>query len=87
MNLRHAAAFAFVGWYLMVSPLYEGHRLDDGAPLSKWTALNSYDAASECRDALTNLKPDNEHKNDAVLVHRALTAQCIATDDPRLKEK
>jgi hypothetical protein len=41
MNLRHAAALALVGWYLMVPPMYKpdsyGHKAytDVIAPLSQ----------------------------------------------------
>ena len=46
MNLRHAAALALVGWYLMVPPLS-----NPSAPLSKWNLYRSYDTARECEVA------------------------------------
>jgi hypothetical protein len=37
MNLRHAAALALVGWYLMVPPYNENvFRCDLNAPLTEW---------------------------------------------------
>ena len=61
MKLRHAAALALVGWYLMVPPIVVrtlgnmiGMDADQSAPLSQWTIFRSYDTASSCmaeRDA------------------------------------
>ena len=37
MKLRHAAALALVGWYLMVPPpIGKGEMIDLKAPLAKW---------------------------------------------------
>jgi hypothetical protein len=37
MNLRHTAALALVGWYLMAPPFNIAlQRIETGAPLSKW---------------------------------------------------
>jgi hypothetical protein len=88
MNLRHATAFALVGWYLMTPPaqshpLFKGDDLDTAAPLSKWTLWGSYDSAKECDAGRTEqIKTAAPH-----LAFEILEAECIATDDPRLKEK
>jgi hypothetical protein len=46
MKLRHAAALALVGWYLMVppaSPNYpESMTIDTAAPLSQWLVVPSF---------------------------------------------
>jgi hypothetical protein len=42
MNLRHAAALALVGWYLMVPPTPWNPKI------STWTIWNSYDTAAQC---------------------------------------
>jgi hypothetical protein len=67
MNLRHAAALALVGWYLMAPHVYYDPKkadmgysgwMRDGAAdssLSAWQLIGSYDSAAECesaRDAL-----------------------------------
>jgi hypothetical protein len=46
MNLRHAAAFALVGWYLMAPPLGNDLKSRTGAPLYEWqsTAVSSDDS-------------------------------------------
>jgi hypothetical protein len=109
MNLRHAAALALVGWYLMVPPVGKN---DDGdivigivRPFHDWFISRNYDSAEECRrDAILQTrsgpKPELTGKvffyptndlapGDDVAVVELLNkhAQCIATDDPRLKEK
>jgi len=50
MKPRHAAALALVGWYLML-PLRKGTAILDDAPIASWKRVDSFDSASECRDA------------------------------------
>lgn len=70
MKLCHAAAFALVGWYLMLPPPHTEYaqsgqildvRADDEAPLSEWAIARSYDTAAQCmaeKDArIAELKP------------------------------
>jgi hypothetical protein len=53
MKLRHAAALALTGWYLMVPPYdLEKGLVDDAAPLSKWTIDGSFDSAEQCKAAI-----------------------------------
>jgi hypothetical protein len=95
MNLRHAAALALVGWYLMVPPRASDHRtFIFDAPLREWsTIMGSYDSAKECANDRTAQL--NFWTNDAAkgLPYRAATLDslehpvCIASDDPRLKGK
>jgi hypothetical protein len=86
MKLRHAAALALVGWYLMVPP-----STDERAPLFQWEVVASYDSASACREALHKSKDPAQVESDYPSLARLfaaqgfLAAQCIATDDPRLK--
>jgi hypothetical protein len=90
MNLRHAAALALVGWYVMVPPLGKLHD-----PLSTWQIVKVFDSADECqsyRDKIViffgNKHLPMWHKTDGngVEYFDATAAQCIASDDPRLKE-
>jgi hypothetical protein len=50
MRLRHAAALALVGWYLMVPPTTDG-KIDNSAPLSQWDIRSSFDSAATCEQA------------------------------------
>jgi hypothetical protein len=62
VNVRHAAALVFVGWYLMMPPLTktgpDSYNLppDTSAPISKWTysVVDHFDAEEECKTELTN---------------------------------
>lgn len=60
MNLRHATALALVGWYLMTPPIQGNSDTDIhlhvDAPLLKWNNESSHDTASECQEALAQMK-------------------------------
>jgi len=94
MNLRHAAALALVGCYLMVPPSPQGltKGIDVNAALSQWTVLQSFDTAAECekrRAALIDklvlmpANPTSQAQIDAP--PEPFKATCVATDDQRLK--
>ncbi len=93
MNLRHAAALALVGWYLMVPPFdASGKKHDLDAPLAKWSQIGWFDTAKECdAQEAYNLKVFENLKEcsdcSGMLLYQDQTAQCIQADDPRLKEK
>jgi hypothetical protein len=119
MNLRHAAALALVGWYLMVpQPDAPGKAPNFKAPLSRWNQMGAFDTAAACdkeresrcqaaAKALdevereiaalpdTGKRPLSEaapkvYDDDVTVSTFALGIQasrCIASDDPRLKEK
>jgi hypothetical protein len=100
VNARHAAALALVGWYLMVpiQPAEQQLRMSDRPPLSKWFIFASYDSAERCEQERSKLAEDaigrfgSEAMVQPRMVEQAHAAQkyaavCIATDDPRLKEK
>src|SRR5882762_6308677 len=62
MKLRHAAALALVGWYLMIPPLtqiapdsYKMPR-DTSAPLSKWfrSPVDHFDTLQDCEAELAS---------------------------------
>ncbi len=88
MNLRHTAALALVGWYLMVPPA-----IGPDLPIAKWTHTASYDTAAECEkgrvEALAHFKESNPplppHITREEAVNSLISSECIATDDPRLK--
>ena len=91
MKLRHVAALALVGWYLMLPPMV-GNHTDTSAPLSSWRMTGSYDAAIDCRKELEDSIRDSYKalKDPHLPFTRSaslqfLDAACVATDDPRLK--
>jgi hypothetical protein len=102
VNLRHAAALASIGWYLIATPVRwgtlanqsEGFKLDSSVPLPEWNHLASFDSAQQCKAYLSSLqdqartKLGSGVKRDEMLtlgLFADLTAECIATDDPRLR--
>ncbi len=103
MRLRHAAALALTGWYLMTPPLGAHDE-----PLSHWNILKTFDTAAECQSSRQEFvqagtealdvkaapaSPDKFHDEAAALRKRIEIgssfpwAVCIAADDPRLKGK
>jgi hypothetical protein len=75
MKLSHAAALALVVWYPMRPPLPHLNpnaiHTDSAAPLSRWTIVATFPTQKEC-DAHRGPNP---------------WERCVASDDPRLKEK
>jgi hypothetical protein len=96
MKVRHAAALALVGWYLMVPPLIEieGKRKPNlDAPISEWQQVDSFDSADACKqrldDRLREMR-DSTFSNPSdrpVAIWQSQLGECIASDDPRLKTK
>jgi hypothetical protein len=85
MNYCHAVTLALVGWYLLV-PLRES---DNSAklrpvPLQEWVYVDSFDTAKECREE--GLKEEQSHAKDPLEADQYGDWECIATDDPRLRE-
>jgi hypothetical protein len=95
MRFYAAAALALVGWYLVLHPFDEkGVRAT--ADLSAWGIWDSYDTAAQCRAARHELqKKGEEALSDSPEPPPPIArsgneaskfAQCVATDDPRLKQ-
>jgi hypothetical protein len=99
MNLRHAAALALVGWYLMMPPpdnVGSLRRFWEGS-LAGWSIKSSFDSSKECEsarqkelaDAHASIPREGELADNGVITDKGvfipLTLLCIATDDPRLK--
>jgi hypothetical protein len=80
MNLRHAAALALVGWYLMVPS-----KKDPNAPIRDWGHYGSYDTAKECGEEQEWLYQRSKLANSKISENQAAGSECIASDDPRLK--
>jgi len=90
MNLRHAAALALVGWYLMVPPPNY-----IGIPMANWPRRAVFDSKAQCESVFavhvkrpgggTVLLP---YKNPFPDYDPNWNwPQCVSSDDPRPKEK
>jgi hypothetical protein len=91
MRPCYAAALVLVGWYLMLPPVFKGipHSSD---PLGDWIIFDSFDKASECKAAKDKRGNEvagwvREHALKEAAAAQWEESQCIASDDPRLKEK
>ena len=96
MNFRHAAALALVGWYLIGPPVREPKNdrpyLDEHAAYSEWKILITFSDQVQCeynREVHTQSVQDDwaEFGRTNIWAEQLLESDCIATDDPRLKEK
>lgn len=98
MNLRHAAALALVGWYLMVPPaIPNSHEVNKSAPVSQWTIRRTFPLDAGCENAKYHLRTQalaaqankdatgRRGRMDPDLFCILCNAACVSTDDPRLK--
>jgi hypothetical protein len=93
MRTRHAAALAFVGWYLMIPPPHSNE--SDRAPLSEWSVYKTFESADLCHyfaaetasGMLEDPPADFAERFDGSFMVIFKQAECVSTDDPRLKEK
>lgn len=88
MNPRHIAALALVVWYLLVAPpqAFKDFKYHE-VPLREWTHKATFDTDVECNHEISkgchHFQNGEENGFEGPLCY----AQCVATDDPRLKEK
>ncbi len=90
---RHAAALALVSWYLMVPPPHSSE--SQPPPLSEWSVYQTFESADVCYFFRTGTAsgmvqdppPDFAERFDSRFMDIFKQAECVATDDPRLKSK
>ncbi len=95
VKLRHSAALALVGWYLMAAPRDANSLFLPHAPLKQWVLVKSFDTAEKCEaerneDILLASRSGytfyyDTEKRENVGTDAKYVYLCIATDDPRLK--
>jgi hypothetical protein len=95
VRCRLLLALTLIGWYLMTPPLVQQDgqlRPDSRAPFSEWQHVDSYDSADACRQGITDhlkiiqrsdFRGFAADKSAAISEYQS--AECIGTDDPRLK--
>jgi hypothetical protein len=103
MKFRHVASLALAllaacaepsaqptGWKIMQPPEIKG-TLDETAPLSKWVVapadVDVYSTQKECEQIIENWREGSVRGNFQQAAKRDEMLRCVATDDPRLKEK
>jgi hypothetical protein len=101
MSLRHAAALALVGWYLLSPQIsWKGRECEAHLelPIAQWNRSKTISSSkSECEDDLARLREDFEvtgiigrrlRQEVRTEYEKAKAASfCLESDDPRLKEK
>jgi hypothetical protein len=99
MNLHHRVALALVGWYLMTPPVVRSGFVtaeEPSAPKSTWNIQRSFNTSAECHSARNKFLADPDKNvfypaesaktvRYKSLSKRKVEAECIASDDPRLK--
>jgi hypothetical protein len=69
--------------------------VDLDAPLSEWRLFSEHDSAAECeqglvafyKSAMAELVANPADEVDRIRFYQVESSQCVASDDPRLKEK
>ncbi len=97
MKLGHIAALALTGWYLMMPPAPETKPVP---PLSGWVHLHDFNTKAQCEQQREEDKHPSmiwsgrwgsSTGEDVTPTEQELSVsveeRCIASDDPRLKEK
>jgi hypothetical protein len=86
MRLRHAAALALVGWYMIIPPTSHEYPMGNvNAPLTEWVKRPTlYRNQEECEHVLDRQTRLRNARNRQVQVRFKRQWQCVAADDPRL---
>jgi hypothetical protein len=88
MKLRHAAAFALVGWYLMLPPTTL-NGVDVSVPLSRWRIYQEYNSYRDCvagwNELQNQTKPDAQIQFPPKEVRQFAAYRCVSSEDSDLK--
>jgi hypothetical protein len=76
MNLRRAAALAFVSWYLIVPPVHRSYYdnkpfVDRRASIWYWEVRGTFDSVTDCAKAIKQSQTNAQHKREADLERAA----------------
>ena len=77
-----------VGWCLITPPSPSGSSTSQllgplGAPLSKWTILDTFDTAATCQSE-RHKRTGSAQSHQGAELPQLVLSMCIACDDPRL---
>ncbi|HVA39656.1 MAG TPA: hypothetical protein VNF49_03265 [Candidatus Binataceae bacterium] len=84
MKLRHIAAVALTGWFLITPPQANSH-YDTSAPLSKWKIEGGAATREQCKATQASLGSRALKQGRPGDAEAVKDAQCVSTDDPRLE--
>ncbi len=91
MKLRHPAALVLASWFLMTAPAIKGN----DAPFAQWTTAGTFNSLDECEKARQALFQRGQKTlgireasiGQKLVAKIEVSAQCITSNDPRLKPK
>jgi hypothetical protein len=83
-KLCYAAAFALLGWYVIIPP-----GPDPTLPLSRWMVVHESDSDVDCRvrALMVRVNAKQPPNNGNWVRDQNSYAQCVASNDPRLQSK
>lgn len=92
-KLRHAAALALVGWYLMMPPVYhDTGSIGSKAPTAEWTVLTKFETEKACKkgrsdhdELIEEMSGSGYAREGKQLTELLSEAQCIDENDRRFK--
>jgi hypothetical protein len=84
MKLRHTAAVALVGWFLITPPPQTNGHYDTSAPLSQWKIEGGAGTRKECEETQAFLSSSALKEKRPSDLEAARDAKCVPMDDPRL---
>ena len=91
MRPYHAAALALLGWYLIIPSSTLPPSVAYKEPLARWQIVRGFDTADPCEDFLNTFFEESREKQSLSMLEPAyrdyMFAKCVASDDPRFKEK
>jgi len=84
MKLRHTAALALTGWFLITPPPQANGHYDTSAPLSQWKIEGGAGTREECKKTQALLSSRATKESRPSDIQAIKDAQCVPMDDPRL---
>lgn len=89
-RMSHAGVLAAAGWLLLAPPTNLEHpRGRTDAPLNEWVKVRPapYRTMDECEHVLDQQRRLTNARNRQIALRQWKNAQCVSSDDPRLKAK
>jgi hypothetical protein len=87
MLLRHLAAVALTGWFMITPPPQANGNYETSAPLSRWKIEGGAGTREECRQTMALLSARAAKAGNPGDIEAVKDARCIRQNDPRLQGK
>ena len=87
MKLRHTAAIALTGWFMITPPPQANGHYDTSAPLSNWKIEGGAGTREECQQTQALLTSRAVKQGRPGDIEAVKDARCVPMNDPRLQGK